>query len=320
MEHIKLDLKDKKILYQLDINSRQPNSKIAKKVGLSKEVVNYRIKRLEEAGLIKGYYTVIDFSRLGYFSIRVYLKLLDASSEKEKEILGFLVKNSNTFFVAKIDGPYDLVFGTWIKNIYDFEKLWIDFKSRFKRFISKENISIFTKAYHFHRAYILDKKSEDIKPEIFGGDKIEEHDEKDIKILRLLAKNARMPLIEISEKLKIPPRTVDFRIKQMGGKGIIQGYRFIFNFGRFGYEYYKADLVLKDISVLKDLMEFAQDHPNIIYIDQTIGGSDFEFDLEVENKRQFLEVMNRLKERFPEIREWSYFNLREYDKLLYFPE
>jgi len=56
-----LDLKDRKILYYLDINSRQSNSDIAKKVGLSKEVVNYRIKRLEKEGIIKGYYTVLDF-------------------------------------------------------------------------------------------------------------------------------------------------------------------------------------------------------------------------------------------------------------------
>ena len=34
---IKLDKKDRKILYQLDINSRQTLSQLAKKVGLSKQ-------------------------------------------------------------------------------------------------------------------------------------------------------------------------------------------------------------------------------------------------------------------------------------------
>jgi len=32
MQEFSLDLKDKKILYQLDLNSRQPNSDIAKKL------------------------------------------------------------------------------------------------------------------------------------------------------------------------------------------------------------------------------------------------------------------------------------------------
>src|SRR3972149_2971844 len=46
-----LDAKNRKILYQLDINCRQSNASIGKKVGLSKEVVNYRIKKLENDGI-----------------------------------------------------------------------------------------------------------------------------------------------------------------------------------------------------------------------------------------------------------------------------
>ena len=47
----KIDLKDRKILYQLDLNCRQSNTQIGKKVGLSKQVVDYRIKQMEENGI-----------------------------------------------------------------------------------------------------------------------------------------------------------------------------------------------------------------------------------------------------------------------------
>ena len=57
---MKLDLKDRKILYELDSNARQSNSEIAKKVGLNKNTVNYKINRMTEEGIIAGYYTVID--------------------------------------------------------------------------------------------------------------------------------------------------------------------------------------------------------------------------------------------------------------------
>ena len=319
MEQIKLDLKDKKILSILDINSRQTNSKISKQVGLSKDVVNYRIKRLEKIGIINGYYSVIDFSKLGYFSIRVYLKLIDATIEQEKRIIDFLIKQKETFFIAKIEGNFDIGIGVIIKEIYEFEELWTKLKTKFKKNIDKEEISIFTKAYHFHRAYILDKKKDDSKSEIFGGSKEEKHDEKDLKILKLIAQNARIPIIEISEKLKISPKTIDFRIKQLEKKGIIQGHRFIFNFNLLQYEYYKVDLNLKDTTRLKELIEYAKNHPNILYIDQTIGGSDFEFDLEVKNKTEFLNILKDLRQKFPEIREWKYFTINNYQKLLYFP-
>jgi len=320
MEEIKLDLKDRKILSILDANSRQTNSKIAKSVGLSKDVVNYRIRRLENLGLIKGYYTLLDFSRLGYFSIRVYLKLRDASLEQERKMMSFLVENKKTFFVAEIEGEFDMGFGTWVKDIYEFESFWTEFKKRFNKYLGKQDLAIFTKAYHFHRAYILDEKVDKILPEIFGGSKEEKHDEKDLAILKLIAQDARIPIIKISEKLGIPPKTIDFRIKQLRKKKIIQGYRFIFNYDSFGYEYYKVDLSLSNISKVDELIEYAQKNPNIQYVDKTIGGSDFEFDIEVKNKTEFMGIIKNLREKFPEIREWKYFTIRDYQKLLYFPD
>jgi len=71
---IKLDLKDKKLLYQLDINSRQSYKEIGKKIGLSKDAVSYRIKQLQEEGIIRQFHTVIDVGKLGLISFRLYLK------------------------------------------------------------------------------------------------------------------------------------------------------------------------------------------------------------------------------------------------------
>jgi len=64
---IKLDIKDKKILYELDVNCKQTNAQIAKKVGLSRDSVGYRIKKLERESFILGYRTLINFRKLGIF-------------------------------------------------------------------------------------------------------------------------------------------------------------------------------------------------------------------------------------------------------------
>ena len=65
----KLDLKDRKILYELDIDSRQSFSKLSKKVGLHKDVVAYRVKKLQEREIIKNFYTELNGYKLGYFGI-----------------------------------------------------------------------------------------------------------------------------------------------------------------------------------------------------------------------------------------------------------
>ena len=56
---MKIDLKDKKILYELDLDCRQSNTQIGKKVGLKKDVVAYRIKRMQDEGVLLNFWTEI---------------------------------------------------------------------------------------------------------------------------------------------------------------------------------------------------------------------------------------------------------------------
>ena len=61
---MKLNLKDQKILYALEFNARATISQIAKQVRLSKEVTNYRIKRLEKEDIIDSYKTIFNLYNL----------------------------------------------------------------------------------------------------------------------------------------------------------------------------------------------------------------------------------------------------------------
>src|SRR3989338_9273021 len=99
-----LDLKDRKILYELDIKSRQTYNEIGKKVGLSKDSVIYRINNLQKAGIIKQFHTVIDVGKLGFISFRLYLKLQNATPEKEVEIIEFLKHRKIVTWIVSIDG------------------------------------------------------------------------------------------------------------------------------------------------------------------------------------------------------------------------
>jgi Lrp/AsnC family leucine-responsive transcriptional regulator len=60
-----LDRIDKRILTELQHNARISNQELADKIGLSPSPCLRRVKQLEEAGLIKGYVTELDASKLG---------------------------------------------------------------------------------------------------------------------------------------------------------------------------------------------------------------------------------------------------------------
>ena len=66
-------------------------------------------------------------------------------------------------------------------------------------------MQIFSGVKYYRRNYLKQKdETPDPAFETIGGKEIVNHDELDLKILRLLAKNARMPLIGISDKIKTP--------------------------------------------------------------------------------------------------------------------
>ena len=66
-------------------------------------------------------------------------------------------------------------------------------------------------------------------------------------------------------------RAIIYRIKSLEKRKIIQGYRFICNFQKYDYQYYKVDLTLNDIRGVKELTTYCQMHPNILYVDENIG-------------------------------------------------
>ena len=59
-EKVKLDAKDKKILEQLQKNSRQTIAEIAKNTKLPRDVVVYRIKKLEQNKVIRAHHTLLN--------------------------------------------------------------------------------------------------------------------------------------------------------------------------------------------------------------------------------------------------------------------
>ena len=73
-----LDPINRRILAELVANARIPVTELARKVGLSKTPVQARMRRLERAGVIRGYRAVLDPVRLNAAHVAfVELKLSD---------------------------------------------------------------------------------------------------------------------------------------------------------------------------------------------------------------------------------------------------
>lgn len=318
-----LDLKDRKILFELDRDSRASFSQIAKKVGLSKEVVNYRVSNLQKNGVIENFFTVIDVLKVGYLPVRVILRFGNSTPELEKEMVDSLLSNPNVAWAVSVQGNWDLNFIFWAESIAQFNAFWKAFLQNYRPFIEEKWISFFTGVYNFHKAFLLEKSVDENQPFFVGGSNGVKPDSADAKILSEISKNARIPLIELANKAGLSEKVVHYRLKRLIKEKVILGFRVRLDLNKIGFLYYKLHLTLKNASQKRynALVEFCRFHPNVVYIDELIGGADFEMELNVKSNEQFREILTEIRHSFADIiRNFEVLlYVKEY-KLIWFPE
>lgn len=320
MKHF--DVKDRKILYALDINSRQSYHDLAKKVGLSKDAVIYRIKKLQEEGIIQHFHAVIDSGKLGFISFRLYLKLQNTTPEKEEEILAFLAKKNIITWLGSFEGEYDLAMWIPVKTVDEMDLLWNDIMNTYRDNIERKWLTIFNKVSYYPRNYLINK-DENYQEYVFISKSQDQNiDEKDQAILRQLTQNARIPILEIAKKVDLLPQTVTMRIKNLEKKKVIVGYRTMFNIEKLGYQYYKVHINLHNANneIETQLRRFIKNNPYIIYDNYVLGGDDIEIDVQTPSMEILHQVLDEIKRRFVGIiRNYKYMTIRKEHKYNFLP-
>lgn len=320
---VQIDLKDRKILYELDGNSRQSISKIARKVGLHKNVVNYRIKQLQGIGVISNFHTLINSYKIGYDMFRFYIVYRHITPDIRREIVDYFVENDHTWWVASFEGSYDLCIVLWVKELNDFHIFWEETLKKYRKYFRRQMFFDYVQLHHFRNSFLIDnfKKSDRERTQVTGGGKRADIDKMDFEILKLLAKNSRIATIEISKKLDVSSNTVLTRIRRMEGLDVIQGYRVNIDFTKIGYHLYKVNIDLNDYNQRGRIINYMKHDPHLIMIDKAIGYYDLEFDLWLKDLNHLHEVMDDLTMKFPnDIRNYDYAHDPTLHKLLYIPE
>ncbi len=288
----KLDKKDYQILYYLDLNGRAYYSEIAKKTKLSKQVVKYRVERLEKLGIIQGYYTQLDLSTLGLTTLRIYLKFHGIDKKNKLKIIGDLKKNKSIWALGQVAGKWDLNMAMSKPHIVSFQQEWDDILHNYLEHIRDYNVVIYSLIHRYSRSYLIGKEDES-EQKIFGSYKLAKIDAKDLSILLHMTDNARISLLELSQRIKISPEAISKRIKRLEKKNVIQGYRARININKLGYNYYKADIRLKNYSQLKNILSFCQRHPNIYQTNRTLGGETLEIEFHVKKNSRDVQNIRR---------------------------
>lgn len=300
---IKLDLTDRKILHQLDLDARMPVSKIAKKLKTSRTVVEYRIGKMKELGLIRSFTSMMDPSKFGFSSWKVYLSFHNLTPEIEKQMINYLVKNRKVWWVVKCYGKCNLLYSVFAESFYEFNEVLNEFHGLFGEYILEESINNHMEIQYFSRGYLLEEPVEALCEEFVKKPVKEDVDETDIKIMIELGKNCRIKLTELAHKLNITPRIANHRIKNLSKRRIIMLNRLNLDVNVLGMDFYKGLVYLKNTSKknIEKVIQYCLQNKFINECVKSVGEWQLEVELEVTDFKHFNEIMDELKIKFPEL-------------------
>ncbi|MFC1690890.1 Lrp/AsnC family transcriptional regulator [Nanoarchaeota archaeon] len=321
---IRLKLKNREVLYELDSNSRQSFSDIAKKVNLSKQVVAYNVKNMLDSSIIENFVTYINTSKLGFTTYKIFLKTQNIGEEKEEEIINFLRNHDTVTWCVSCDGIYDLGFNVMTRNVYYLNKFLSEFKDKFEEYVGEMDLHIMLKKEIFKRKYLVGMVKEVMKkiPEK-TEEEIFQIDELNSKILEKLARNSRTNTVDIAKALNTTTQTITSRIKKMEKNNIITNYSINIDPNILNQLHHKILFKFQDLSREKEesFYEFCKTHPNIQFLSKTIGRYDAEINIEVRTTPEFRAIMKEIRKNFSDIiREYQLLNIYENHKVNYWPK
>ncbi len=322
MGKLKLDIKDKKILAELDKNARQTDSEISKKVRLSKQVANYRIQNLIKKGIIENFYTIINVGNLGLNSYYVFLQFENINKKQEKELLNKI--NSLDYVGWLVDGMgrWDAILLVYANSANTFDKFLNKIINLCGRHLHEYNFTTLITAEHISYKFLEDQK-DSYKAKQTEKIQFKELNKIDKNILKTISQNARASIVEISEKIKKPIHMVSYHLKSLIKQKIIEGFKPKINIGKLGYQWHLLLLQFRMINEnrKKEFFGFLKQHKKTYYVTHTIGSYNLMLDIHVKTVEEFKEVLLELKEKFSDVIKLyeSFIVFNEY-KIDYFPK
>ncbi len=320
----KIDNLDLKLLQELEDNARQSLSEIAKKLRSSEQVISYRINSLEKKEIIGGYYTILDLTKLGYTNYRTLIRLTNLNDKKYKEIIKYLIQHPNVLWLVDCGGRWDLLVNFTAQGIMKYETMLKEFRRRFPNQIQNYDILTTVQVIYFGRDYLNNKIRDKMRYPSFGKNNYDiiNLDKTDLEILNFLSENAKMSSVEIADKIRVSPNTIILRIKALIKQGVIQGFKPLIHLENIGYSGYKALIKFQNITEEKEkeIIDYLKEDINVAGIINLVGLWDFEFEFEVKDKEQMLEITRKFRDKFSSIiKEFEVIPLFHEYKYNFFP-
>lgn len=318
-----MDKADEKIAAALAVDCRLPLKRIASRTRLSWEVVDYRIKKMQENGVIQGFYPTIDYGRLGAFVYRVYLKFGGLPKDLEKKLLNRLKEMRSVEWFCLCGGYWDAIFHLAAKNNAQFVRQVTPLYDELGEYVLRQHVGISTSEGVFPPAMLLDVPVS--KRRLIEGvpEKSVDFDAADLKIISSVSDDARKTFQEIGREGGVEAGVARYRFKELCRKKVFTQFFTAFNYAVLGFERYKVFFSTKP-NKTREVADYFTQVPNTYSCITMLGAWDAEVELFVKNSLELHEILQEAMRKLPSaIRSYEtvtifrdHFNKQDFSYLL----
>ena len=115
--------------------------KAARRVGVQRDTVTYRLDRFEKTGLIQKYHVIIDPQVLGQpFFLLVLMALTPSDTHAAKQFVSKLATHPHITQISRLIGSYDYMLQVAAPDVHSFDSILDDIKSTQDGLIAKIDV------------------------------------------------------------------------------------------------------------------------------------------------------------------------------------
>lgn len=301
---VKVDARNRKLLQLLAANARRAASEMASALRLSREVVTYRLNRLQETGVLQGYSVVPSLPRFGYRLYRICMLIDESDKALHAKLLETLVGDPRTYALLEYSDTWDLCWEICCHTVEDFDNAQRMVRTEFAKIMLGIEASIVLRTL-VDRAVPYKQQPSPNVPHANTYPLIDEHDK---ALLQALGKHGRASSYELGKLVGLSGDAVLKRMKRLHADGIITGYVPIVNLAALGYSWYTYVMRFASATDQDEakLREFAAQHPHIIRAMRTYGRWDVHLTIVVEKPEHYHQTVKEIKNAFAA-------NMRKYE-------
>jgi len=325
----KIDIKDKKILFELSLNPRASFSEISKRVKLPVGTISYRINTLKKKGIYNGAYIDVNPKVFGYRKYIILIKFKGTSDLQKRGYIENVKSISNIISIMECGGKWDSIFTIITQTLDELYDCLCEIKNKLKPNIIDFvlNPVLNEKFIHFgffrnekHDTYILDRLREKDKNYINKLTKINHKlinkiniDKIDIEIITELEQDASISIARLSYKIGLSYNAISNRMKRLHQMNVFTSIFPLIKNIPLGLEWHNLflDIDFPDEKKEKEFLTYIITHPYIMYYMKLIGTYNYKITILSKNTMHLNEILIDIRNRFADY-------IEEYESILVF--